>query len=249
MLVSIITPTFNSEHFIEKTANSIVNQTYSDWEWIIVDDLSTDNTVHILKKLEKTDPRIKCFFFTKNQGAGPARNKAIEQAKGKYIAFIDSDDLWTTDKLALQIEFMERNKYAFSHTAYGFIDENDKIIKGTLHVGSTPVTYQMMLKRNHIGCLTAIYDQEILGKVFMPDLRQKQDYACWLSTFKKGVRSYPLDKELALYRIHSKSATNNKFNLIYKHWLLLTQFEKINWVAATYYTFCWGLNGLKKFYL
>ena len=249
MLVSIITPTYNSIKYIDRTVLSVLNQTYSDWEWIIVDDLSTDGTREYLSHLQNTDNRIKCFYSEKNQGSGPARNKAIELANGKYIAFLDSDDLWTPEKLQMQVDFMQKNNCAFSHTSYGFIDENDNVIKNTFHVSSMPVNYKMLLKRTEISCLTAIYDQEILGKMFMPDLRKKQDYALWLSILKKGYNSFPLDIETAFYRQHGNSATSNKFKLIIKHWNFLNKNEKLNWFKSLYYTISWGLGGFKKYYM
>lgn len=249
MLVSIITPTYNSSKFIKKTAKSVLNQTLADWEWVIVDDCSSDETAELIKEFCKKDDRIKFFSMSKNSGSGPTRNKAIELAIGKYIAFLDSDDLWIPEKLQLQVDFMQKNNYAFSHTSYGFIDKDDNIIKNTFHVSSLPVNYGMLLKRTEISCLTAIYDQEILGKMFMSDHRRKQDYALWLSILKKGYSSYPLDIETAFYRLHGNSATSNKMKLIGKHWVFLNKHEKLNFIKSTYYTLSWGLSGFKKYYM
>jgi teichuronic acid biosynthesis glycosyltransferase TuaG len=249
MKVSIITPTFNSAKFLEKTADSVFNQTFSDWEWVIVDDLSTDNTREILNKLQNKDSRVKCFLSEQNLGSGPARNKAIENASGEYIAFLDSDDIWIPERLKLHIDFMEQKQSVFSHTSYGFIDEHDKVIKKTFHVSNHPISYVDLLKRTEISCLTAIYNQKKIGKFFMPDLRRKQDYALWLAILKKGYVSDPLDVETAFYRQHSSSATSNKLNLILKHWKFLNQNEKLNWLQSFYYTMSWGLGGFKKYYL
>lgn len=249
MKVSIITPTYNSEKFIESTANSVLNQTFKDWEWIIVDDLSKDGTRDYLKTLQNKDSRIKCVFLEQNSGSGIARNKAIELASGTYLAFLDSDDIWTDKKLEIQVDFMKKNNYAFSHTSHGFINENGQKVRNTFHVSNVPVTYSMLLKKNEIGCLTAMFNQKIIGKMYMPDLRRKQDYALWLSILRKGYPSYPLDIETAFYRLHENSATSSKLNLIGKHWLFLKEYEKMNWVNSTFYTICWGLNGILKHYI
>lgn len=249
MKVSIITPTYNSKKFIESTANSVLNQTFKDWEWIIVDDLSKDGTREYLKTLQNKDTRIKCYFLDQNIGSGPARNKAIELASGTYLAFLDSDDIWIDTKLEIQVDFMEKNNYAFSHTSHGFIDEHEEKVRKTFHVSNIPVTYSMLLKKNEIGCLTAMFNQKIIGKMYMPDLRRKQDYALWLSILRKGYQSYPLDIETAFYRLHANSATSSKLNLIGKHWLFLKEYEKMNWVNSTFYTICWGLNGILKHYI
>jgi teichuronic acid biosynthesis glycosyltransferase TuaG len=249
MKVSIITPTYNSEKHLERTAKSVLNQTFQDWEWVLVDDLSQDGTRKILSNLQKQDSRIKVFLSDKNQGSGPARNRAIELAQGEYLAFLDSDDIWIPKKLEIHIAFMEEKGSVFSHTSYGFIDENDNVIKKTFHVSQEPVKYKDLLKRTEISCLTAIYNQKKIGKFFMPDLRRKQDYALWLSILKKGYASDPLDIETAFYRQHGNSATSNKFSLILKHWKFLNKFEKLNWFSSAYYTFHWGFGGLKKYYL
>mgnify|MGYP003663490518 FL=1 len=248
-LVSIITPVYNTKPFLQKTAASVIGQTYANWEWVLVDDLSTDGSIELLQSLSKKDKRIKPHFLTKNQGSGPARNVATKLAQGKYIAFLDSDDIWIKEKLQIQVAFMQKNQYAFSHTSYGFIDAMDAVIKNTYHVSKNPVTYEMLLKRTEISCLTAMYNQEIIGKMYMPDLRRKQDYALWLSILKKGFKSYQLDIETAYYRQHGASATSNKLKLIGKHWVFLYSYEKLNFVKSTYYTLSWGLSGFKKYYM
>ena len=249
MKVSIITPTYNSEKFIERTAKSVLNQTFIDWEWIIVDDMSNDNTKEILNKLKKQDKRIKCYFSEENKGSGPTRNKAIEIASGDYIAFLDSDDLWIPEKLQLHVDFMEKKQSVFSHTSYGFIDENDNRIKNIYHVSNFPITYKDLLKRTEISCLTAMYNQKKIGKFYMPNLRKKQDYALWLSILKKGYVSDPFDFETAFYRQHANSITSNKLNLILKHWKFLHQNENLNYFKSMYYTLYWGLGGFKKYYM
>lgn len=248
-LVSIVTPVFNAAKFLEETSSNVINQTYTNWEWLLVDDCSKDNSREYLKKMELIDSRIKPIYLSTNGGSGPARNKAIEAAKGTYIAFLDSDDFWSLNKLEKHVAFMQKHDASFSHTSYGFTDEEGNRIRDTYHVSRKPVTFKDLLKRTEISCLTAMYDQEKIGKYFMPDVRRKQDYALWLSILKDGHYSIPLDEELALYRQVKGSATNNKFKLIFKHYSFLRKYAELSRIGAIKYTIHWGLNGLKKYYL
>lgn len=248
-LVSIITPCFNCEKFIGQTIHSVIDQSLKDWEMIIVDDCSTDNSISIIKEIAENEPRIKPIFLKNNVGAGKARNAAIKVSTGKYLAFLDSDDIWVPNKLEFQIEFMRKNNYAFSHTSYGFIDEQGNIVKQTYHVGPRALSYKDLLKKTEIGCLTAMLNIEKIGKMYMPDLRRKQDYALWLSILAKGFKSYPLDMELAFYRHRKGSATNNKFSLIIEHFSFLYNIERLNIFRVLYYSFYWGINGIQKHFL
>lgn len=247
--VSIITPIYNSEKFIDKCIESVLNQTYNNWEMLLVNDYSSDNSIEIVKEYQKKDSRIKLFHLEINSGAAIARNLAIEKAEGEIIAFLDSDDVWTSKKLEIHVDFMVKNNTAFSHTSYGFIDEEGKKISKTFHVSNYPVTYKHLLKRTEISCLTAMYDVRKTGKMYMPDIRRKQDYGLWLSILKKGFVSLPLDLELAFYRQRKGSATNNKFRLIRKHYLFLNKTQGLGFLESFYYSIWWGLNGVKKYYI
>ena len=249
MKVSIITPTYNSIKYIDQVVNCILSQTFTDWEWIIVDDCSSDGTKDYLKSLDKEHSNIHCFYNKTNLGAGPARNLAIENANGEYIAFIDSDDLWTLDKLEKQIHFMDENDSVMSHTSYGFIDQNGESIRTVFEVSDHPVSYENLLKNTEISCLGAIYSQKKLGKRYMPDIRRKQDYALWLSILKDGHCSDPIKESLAFYRQHKDSATSKKYKLILKHCLFLHNNEGLSWIKSLYCTFWWGYNGIIKYYL
>jgi len=248
-IVSIITPTYNSESFISITIKSVQVQTYENWEMLITDDCSFDNTVKIIESFAKEDGRIKLFHFTKNIGSGPARNNSIRNARGKYIAFLDSDDIWHPEKLKLHVKFMMDQNAAFSHTSYGFISETGESIRSTFHVSNLPVTFEKALQRTEISCLTAMYDVTQLGKMYMPDIRRKQDYALWLSILKKGFNSIPLDEELAYYRQRKNSATSKKHLLIWKHFIFLRVHIKLNIFQSTKYTILWIWNGLIKYYI
>ncbi|WP_046743503.1 glycosyltransferase family 2 protein [Kordia zhangzhouensis] len=212
-LVSIITPTYNSAHFVSDTINSVIAQTYSHWELILVDDASSDTTVEILKKYATLDNRIKVHVLETNLGAAIARNTAIKKASGKYIAFLDADDLWKPEKLSKQIAFMQEKKVAISFSSYELMDEAgnslQKIIKAL-----PKVDYTKMLKSNYIGNLTGIYDAEKLGKVYMPNIRKRQDWALWLQLTQKVPFAYSIPEALAIYRVRQNSISSNKLNLL-----------------------------------
>ncbi len=242
MLVSIITPTFNSALFIEDTYDSIRSQTYSNWEWIVVDDFSSDGTFEILKGLMHLDNRIKLLRNDNVMGAAVTRNRAIERASGRFIAFLDSDDLWCAIKLEKQIAFMLSHKIAFSYSAYKTINESaassQKIIDPP-----EKIDYPSLLKENQIGCLTAIYDQHILGKCYMPLILKRQDYGLWLSILRQIPWAYKVPGVLAIYRIHSQSISKGKINLLKFNYRLFREIEKLSVIESLYYL---GWNVYRK---
>lgn len=242
MKVSVITPVFNAEKFLNLTAQSVLSQSYIDWEWILVDDCSIDNSWILMQELEKMDKRIRVFQNDVNLRSGKTRNFAIAQATGRFIAFLDADDIWHLDKLAIQISFMLENQYSFSHTSYGYLDEYGVKIKSTFHV-SREVDYEHLLRRTEISCLTAVYDAEKIGKFYMSEHARKQDYALWLAILKSGIKSYGIDKELAYYRQVHNSATSKKYKLIWKHVLFLKDTQGFSTLKALYYTGFWMVNG------
>lgn len=214
--ISIITPTYNSELYISETILSIQNQTFTDWELIITDDYSSDNTVEVIQSFIKKDDRIRLYKLKSNQGAGVARNHSIKMAKGRYIAFCDSDDQWKKNKLELQINFMNHNDLVLSYSGYDVIDENGKKIR-TVHPPKI-ITLKKILSNNYIGCLTAIYDSKILGKQYMPPIRKRQDWVLWIKILKKIKKTEGLNTSLAIYRVRSNSISRNKLNLIIHNW-------------------------------
>ena len=223
-LISIITPCYNSSIFIEETINSIVSQTYPNWEMIIVDDCSTDNSVELVKAFIKEDNRIKLFSLKENSGTGVARNYSIKHASGRFIAFCDSDDQWKPEKLEKQIDFMLRNNLALSFSNYEVIDEDNNLI-GEVKAPEK-VTYKLMLRNNYIGCLTAMYDTNIVGKIFMPEIRKRQDWALWLSILKKTPYALSIQENLAIYKDRSKSISSNKKDLLKYNWNIYRNIEK-----------------------
>lgn len=232
-LVSIIMPSYNTGNFIEETIDSVINQTYQNWELLIVDDCSTDNTEEIIKSIK--DTRIKFFKNQINSGAAISRNFALKKAKGRWIAFLDSDDLWLPEKLEKQIKFMRENEFYFSYTNYKKIDEkgNDLSIQVT---GPKKIGKLGMYNYCWLGCLTVMYDTKKVDLIQIEDLKKNNDYAIWLKVIKK-TNCYLLNENLAKYRIRKNSISNHrKMELIKYHYLLFKNGEKKNTIVSVFYT-------------
>ncbi|OOE51753.1 glycosyltransferase family 2 protein [Salinivibrio kushneri] len=215
-LVSIIMPSFNCEDTITESLYSVLNQVYKYWELIIVDDASTDDTWRVVSRFSDEYGRIKAYSNSDNKGAGWCRNFAIEKAKGRFIAFLDSDDLWKENKLDKQISFMLENDYAFTYTYYERFDGSDllDIVKAPLEID-----YNQLLYSNVIGCLTAVYDTKRLGKRYMPLIRKRQDMALWLDILKDIPTAYCLPEILASYR-YNNGMSANKLKVLSYQWEL-----------------------------
>jgi glycosyltransferase involved in cell wall biosynthesis len=242
-LISIITPSYNSEKFVVQTLQSIIAQTYTHWELLIIDDCSTDSSTEVIQTFADKDCRIKFFKLSENGGAAFARNKGIKEAKGNFIAFLDSDDLWLPEKLEKQLAFMIQNNYNFTYTSYRIYNEVSKESRKT--VLCTPrVNYQQLLYSNKIGCLTAMYNQDILGKIFMPTIRKRQDYALWLKILKKEKEAYGLQEILAVYRDRDHSLSNNKIEMLKWNWILYREVEKKSYFETLFYVISNILNKL-----
>jgi len=212
-MVSIVTPSYNSEQFIASTITSVINQTYNNWELIIVDDASKDNTCNIISEFSKKDKRIKLIKQSKNFGAGVARNTAIKAAQGNYIAFLDSDDIWKSNKLEKQLAVMKATKATICFSSYELINEEGESLKKIIEA-LPKLSYTKQLKCNYIGNLTGIYDVNELGKMFMPEIKKRQDWVMWLNLLKKGGPAIGIKEPLAYYRVRKGSISSNKFNLI-----------------------------------
>ena len=241
-LVSIIMPSYNTARFISKTIESVLEQTYKNWELLIVDDCSTDNTDEIVSKYD--DERIIYLKNKKNSGAAVSRNKALKNAKGKWIAFLDSDDLWYPTKLEEQIKYMKKNKYFFSYTSYEEIDEND-VTNGVKVTGPKKITKMGMYCYCWPGCLTVMYDAEKIGKIQIADIKKNNDYAMWLKVIKKE-NCYHYDKVLAQYRKRSGSISNHGYlKLVKWHYKLFKEADNKNSIASLFLTLqnliygCW----------
>ena len=244
-LVSIIMPNYNFEKHLSLSIQSVLKQTYPHWELLFVDDASTDTSLDVVRSFQ--DERIKVFVSEKNSGAACARNKAIEAAEGRWIAFLDSDDCWKPEKLEKQLAFMVENDIAFSYTDYDVVDD-DHVVLSTYRSRLCVCTYRDILKHNHIGCLSAVYDSEKLGKVFMPiEAVKREDMACWLTILKPGRKAYCLHECLAEYRMHSKSVSANKIKMMKYQWLVYRKVEKIGLFKSLYYLASWAIIGFSKY--
>lgn len=234
-LVSIVTPLYNSEKFIRETIESVLKQTYSKWEMLIVDDCSSDSGPDIVKKYSEKDPRIKYIKMDRNSGAASCRNKAINLAKGEFIAFLDSDDLWRKEKLEKQIQFMKENQYFISFHEYEEIDENGEKLNIKIKVPKKPVTYRSYLLTNPIGCLSGMYNVKKIGKIYMPLLRKRQDTGFWLKILSTGEKAYPLKENLGFYRVRKNSLSFKKSDLLKYHWKLYRNEEKLTVLESLLY--------------
>ena len=244
-LVSIITPSFNSSKYIKETVDSVLSQTYENWELIIVDDGSKDSSANIIQDLTNSDTRIKGFFFDKNIGAAEARNVAIQQAKGKYIAFLDSNDLWELEKLEKQISFMQTEDIAFSFSTYQPMSEDGSKLYSIIHAPKI-VTYSAYLKNTIIGCLTVVIDREKAGDFEMPNIRSSHDMALWLLIMKRGFDAYGLDENLARYRIVLASNTSSKWRAAKDVWKIYREVEKLSFLYSSWCFLNYAFNALVK---
>lgn len=229
-LVSIIMPSYNTANCILESINSVFSQTYKNWELIIVDDCSTDDTDKIINTL--VDDRIKYLKNERNSGAAVSRNRALREAKGKWIAFLDSDDLWTPDKLEKQIAFMEDNNYSFSYTNYKEIDSFG-IETGVIVTGPKKITKRGMFNYCWPGCLTVMYNADKVGLIQIKDIKKNNDYAMWLKVCKK-VDCFLLDEVLAVYRRgRSGSISSHGYTSLIKwHYKLFREAENENIISS-----------------
>ena len=230
-LVSIIVPAYNSERFIAETIMSVRNQTYQSWEMIIVDDCSTDRTQEIVLAFQKDDPRIKYFRNETNKGSAVSRNIALQNAEGKWIAFLDSDDIWHPKKLEKQIEFMRGNNCHFSYTNYCEIDEQS-METGIFVSGPKVIDKVKMFAYCWPGCLTVMYDAEYIGLMNVADLKINEEYALWIRIAKKA-NCYLLNENLAKYRRHSDSLSSKSYRTLIKwHYKMFRISENKNVIVS-----------------
>lgn len=217
-LISIIMPAYNCASFIREAVDSVLAQTYSNWELIIVDDCSTDDTAEVIDSYD--DSRIQYLRNAQNMGAAMTRNEALNVAKGRYIAFLDSDDIWMPSKLDRQIAFMEQNGYAFTYSPYYVISPNGEKY---LHTCPSSLTYYQLTRWDRIGCLTVIYDASKIGKTPMPKIMNREDYAYWLLLLRQGYTAHAYQEPLAIYRSHNGMSNGSKLALMKYHYQLFQQ--------------------------
>ena len=243
-LVSIITPLYNSEKYIGKTIESVLNQTYKSWEMLIIDDCSKDNGVKIVNNYILKDKRIKLFRNEKNEGVSFSRNRAIDLSQGKYIAFLDSDDLWKKEKLEKQISFMEKNNIALSYTGYEKINM-DGSLRSEIKVPAK-LDYKELLKNCLINCISGVYRKKKF-EVFRFKKTKVEDYVFWLEIFKQIDYAYGIQESLAYYRVSNNSRSSNKLDIVRFHWKIYREYEKLNFFKAVYYYFIYIKRGMVRY--
>lgn len=244
-LVSIITPAYGTEHFIAETIESVIAQTYPHWELLITDDCSPDNLSTVVKSYTEKDSRVKYLCMEKNGGPANARNLSLQNAKGRYIAFLDSDDLWQPEKLEKQISFMQKNDYAFTYTAYQRIKMGGEKYPFINQVPEK-ITYSGLLKNTAISTLTVVLDKNKVNNIKMTPGWGYDDYVLWLEILKTGIDAYGLNENLASYRVMDQSVSSNKPRAVKWVWNILRYKEKLNLAKAIYCISMFSLNAAIK---
>lgn len=247
VVVSVIMPAHNSEKFIGEAIKSVVEQTFEDWELIVINDGSSDNTEKIIKNYQRKDGRIKQLKFTDSKGAWKARSEGMRISKGRYIAFLDSDDIWVKDKLTKQIGLMEREGIDFSSTAYKMIDELGNDL-GRIFVPPKLADYARVLLDCPVGNSTVVYNASKFGRGYGPNVAKREDYAFWLSLLKRINNVYGIQNVLVKYRVRKGSYSSHKLGLIPAHWKLYRKFEHLSRVKSALHIIWWCLikvTGLK----
>lgn len=237
-LVSVIMPTYNCGRFIEETIASIQAQSYENWEIVIVDDCSTDNTRELVENMMARDGRIQYHCLSENSGAAVARTEAMKLADGEYMAFCDSDDLWMPDKLEKQLKFMSDNGYAFSCTAYEQIDE-DSVSLGRVIKTVQKTDYNRLLLDCPVGNSSVMYHVDKMGKFEVPNIRKRNDDALWLQMLKKETYIWGMPEVLMRYRIRKNSISSNKLSVVKYHWILYRDIEHLSVLRSVFHIGFW----------
>lgn len=243
-LISIITPCYNSENYIAETILSVLNQTYAHWEWWIIDDCSKDGSVQIIK--EFNDPRIHLIVSEENVGAAEARNIGIRNAKGRFITFIDSDDVWLAQFLEKAVNYLVDNK---EELVYGSYKRHDENLEPYLEdfIAEDHITYDRILYNCPIPMLTSMYDTQRIGKIEIPEVDMREDYAMWIEILKKIPKARAIKETLAIYRIRKNSFSRNKFLILQKQFNVYSKYLRLSLFRSTYYTLHWAFNGMRKY--
>lgn len=245
-LVSIITPSYNCADYIGETIASVQAQSYTNWEMIIVDDCSADNSREIVRQYADKDMRIKLHVLAQNSGAAVARTTAMHAAAGRFMAFLDSDDLWVPEKLEKQLVFMHENHHAFTCTSYIQIDFSGKDLARTVK-SPKRVSYDRLLLDCPVGNSTVMYDVGKMGKFEVPNIRKRNDDALWLKMLKREKYIWGMPDVLMKYRIRPGSISSKKIDLVKYHWTLYRDIEHLSIVRSLFHIGIWGF--LKVFHL
>lgn len=242
--VTVITPAFNAQGFIRQTMESVLRQVWTDLEHIVVDDCSTDGTASVVAELARRDRRIRVLQTPMNSGQWAARNMALDHAKGRFLAFLDSDDLWDADKLAQQVPFASKSEGAITFTGYRVITEAGEVM-GRVNGRPERITYAGMLAGHRIGCLTAMLDRSRVGRLRFGPPAGAEDLGLWLELLRTQTVASGLDVELASYRIRHASASRNKWRYVSKVWEVYRA-QPISVPRKLYYFACYGVRGVRK---
>lgn len=245
--VSIITPVYNCENYIKETIENVINQTYTNWEMLLVDDCSTDKSEEIIKEYTNKDERVKYFKLKENSGAAIARNFALEKTTGRFIAYLDADDLWKNDKLEKQVKFMISNNYVFTCTDYEKIDEEGKSLNKIIRIPER-VNYNLYLRNTIIQTVGVMVDTKTTGKevLEMPNIRRRQDAATWCQILRAGHDCYEVPENLSYYRVVSNSLSSNKLKAVKGTWYLYRKIEKLPLWRTCYCFVGYAFNAIKK---
>ncbi len=238
-------PCYNMESYVADSIASVQQQTYPHWELLIVDDASTDRTVEIVKTLAEQDEKIRFVVKPQHSGIADTRNQCIEMAQGRFLAFLDADDIWHPEKIETQLQYMLDNQVGFTYTTYDWIDEDGHTLNKFINtIGN--LDYKKYLRNTIIGCSTVMVDTNLVGKVSVPRFRTSEDTATWLDILKKGHLAYALNEPLVSYRIRRRSASSNKLKASADLWKVYRQNEKLPFFKALYYFGCYAFNAIKK---
>lgn len=247
-MVSVIIPVFNAERYLAETLDSVISQDYLEKEIIIVDDCSTDSSIDIIRQYQQKVSYITYYKMNVNSGVALARNKGIQLAKGRYIAFVDSDDVWKNNKLVRQLElFNLHSGCPFTYTAIDYINESSKIIKGKRSLRES-VTFNYLLRNTIIATSTVIVDRNVVPEIIMPNRRSAEDYSLWLSLLKEYGPAYGINDVLTSYRISSTSISSNRKKEVKYFYAVQTEDIGINKIYAAFNTLCYIFNAVKKHY-
>lgn len=242
--VSIITPMYNTEKFIAEAIESVLAQTYENWELLIMNDRSEDASYEIAKGYADKDSRIRITSAEQNAGVVKGRNMLTDMAQGEYIAFLDSDDYWERTKLERQISFMKEKKADISCTGYTRVNEEGRPLN-EIKIQEV-ITYKDLLKNNYMGCLTVVYNAGKLGKKYFKERKKNEDYVLWLEIVKKTGKVYGLEENLAYYRVLDNSRSSNKIDAAKDRWGIYREVEKLSFINSVYYFINYIVKALKK---
>lgn len=244
-LVSIIMPCYNAERYVAQSIESVIAQTYQNWELLITDDCSTDNSTEIIERYCAKDNRINLLKSDKHQGIAETRNLSINRAKGRFVAFLDSDDVWINYKIEKQIGYMKSNNYGFTFTSYEIIDIHG-VAKDKIVHASNIMDYWSYMRNTIICCSSVILDKEKTGDFSTPIIETSQDMSLWLSILKKDFKAYPIDEILLKYRISPNSASHNKIKASMDVWRVFRNIEKLSFLNSLINFICYAYNAVKK---